>query len=83
MCQKQCRDEKGFKCHCMSESHQRQMQIFGQNAHRIVEGYSEEFENSFLDLMRRAHRFSDAHHSAASPPPSSKTSTSTTATMST
>ncbi|KAI4318915.1 hypothetical protein MLD38_032569 [Melastoma candidum] len=58
MCQKQCRDENGFKCHCMSESHQRQMQIFGQNPHRIVEGYSEEFENSFLDLMRRAHRFS-------------------------
>ncbi|KAL8538511.1 hypothetical protein ACS0TY_000500 [Phlomoides rotata] len=26
MCQKQCRDENGFKCHCMSESHQRQMQ---------------------------------------------------------
>ncbi|ONI12054.1 hypothetical protein PRUPE_4G141400 [Prunus persica] len=21
MCQKQCRDENGFKCHCMSESH--------------------------------------------------------------
>ncbi|KAF2296059.1 hypothetical protein GH714_035896 [Hevea brasiliensis] len=58
MCQKQCRDENGFKCHCMSESHQRQMQIFGQNPHRIVEGYSEEFENGFLDLMRRSHRFS-------------------------
>ncbi|CAL1374509.1 unnamed protein product [Linum trigynum] len=58
MCQKQCRDENGFKCHCMSESHQRQMQIFGQNPHRVVEGYSEEFENGFLDLMRRSHRFS-------------------------
>ncbi|WCJ19603.1 KIN17-like protein [Euphorbia peplus] len=58
MCQKQCRDENGFKCHCMSESHQRQMQIFGQNPHRIVEGYSEEFETGFLDLMRRSHRFS-------------------------
>ncbi|KAL8508834.1 hypothetical protein ACS0TY_016148 [Phlomoides rotata] len=31
MCQKQCRDENGFKCHCMSELHQRQMQVFGQN----------------------------------------------------
>lgn len=58
MCQKQCRDENGFKCHCMSESHQRQMQIFGQNPHRIVEGYSEEFEDSFLEHMRRSHRFS-------------------------
>uniref|UniRef100_A0A453DZZ0 KIN17 C2H2-type zinc finger domain-containing protein n=3 Tax=Aegilops tauschii TaxID=37682 RepID=A0A453DZZ0_AEGTS len=25
MCEKQCRDENGFKCHCSSESHQRQM----------------------------------------------------------
>ncbi|KAG6734802.1 hypothetical protein I3842_01G288200 [Carya illinoinensis] len=58
MCQKQCRDENGFKCHCMSESHQRQMQIFGQNPNRIVEGYSEEFERSFLDHMKRSHRFS-------------------------
>ncbi|KAJ4889793.1 hypothetical protein Rs2_29541 [Raphanus sativus] len=58
MCQKQCRDENGFKCHCMSESHQRQMQVFGQNPTRVLEGYSEEFETTFLDLMRRSHRFS-------------------------
>ncbi|KAM7261025.1 hypothetical protein ACFE04_026500 [Oxalis oulophora] len=58
MCQKQCRDENGFKCHCMSESHQRQMQIFGQNSNRIVDGYSQEFEQTFLDLMKRSHRFS-------------------------
>lgn len=58
MCQKQCRDENGFKCHCMSESHQRQMQVFGQNPTRVVDGYSEEFEQMFLDLMRRSHRFS-------------------------
>nr|XP_043636135.1 KIN17-like protein [Erigeron canadensis] len=58
MCQKQCRDENGFKCHCMSESHQRQMEVFGQNPHRIVEGYSEEFESMFLEHMKRSHRFS-------------------------
>lgn len=58
MCQKQCRDENGFKCHCMSESHQRQMEIFGQNSNRIVSGYSEEFESLFLEHMRRSHRFS-------------------------
>ncbi|WOK97336.1 hypothetical protein Cni_G06044 [Canna indica] len=57
MCQKQCRDENGFKCHCLSESHQRQMQVFGQNPSRIVEGYSEEFERTFLDLVRRSHCF--------------------------
>ncbi|MFS7965363.1 putative KIN17-like protein [Helianthus anomalus] len=58
MCQKQCRDENGFKCHCMSESHQCQMEVFGQNPHRIVDGYSEEFESTFLDHMKRSHRFS-------------------------
>ncbi|GAB2230155.1 hypothetical protein Droror1_Dr00014412 [Drosera rotundifolia] len=58
MCQKQCRDENGFKCHCMSESHQRQMEVFGQNPNRIVDGYSEEFESAFLEHMKRSHRFS-------------------------
>lgn len=58
MCQKQCRDENGFKCHCMSESHQRQMQVFGQNPTRIISGYSEEFESTFLEHMKRSHRFS-------------------------
>lgn len=58
MCQKQCRDENGFKCHCMSESHQRQMQVFGQAPDRVVEGFSEEFFESFLTLIRRAHRHS-------------------------
>ncbi|XP_023645938.1 KIN17-like protein isoform X2 [Capsella rubella] len=42
----------------MSESYQRQMQVFGQNPTRVVDGYSEEFEQTFLDLMRRSHRFS-------------------------
>ncbi|KAM0903540.1 hypothetical protein ACQ4PT_018590 [Festuca glaucescens] len=58
MCQKQCRDENGFKCHCMSESHQRQMAIFGQAPDRIVEGFSDEFLEEFLTLLRRAHRSS-------------------------
>ncbi|KAJ7287907.1 hypothetical protein O6H91_23G035800 [Diphasiastrum complanatum] len=58
MCQKQCRDENGFKCHCMSESHQRQMQVFGQNPDRFMDGYSEEFESSFMEHMKRSHRFS-------------------------
>ncbi|CAH9078509.1 unnamed protein product, partial [Cuscuta europaea] len=58
MCEKQCRDENGFKCHCLSESHQRQMEVFGQNPNRMVSGYSEEFESSFLEHMKRSHRFS-------------------------
>nr|CAD1818814.1 unnamed protein product [Ananas comosus var. bracteatus] len=67
MCQKQCRDENGFKCHCMSEGHQRQMQVFGQNPDRIVGGFSEEFERAFLDSCAAPTA------SPASPPPSSTT----------
>lgn len=58
LCQKQCRDENGFKCHQLSESHRRQMDVFGQNPERVVEGYSEEFEAEFMDHLRRAHPFS-------------------------
>ncbi|KAL4857126.1 KIN17-like protein [Chlorella vulgaris] len=58
MCQKQCRDENGFKCHLSSESHKRQMDIFGQNPARIVEGYSEEFERTFLEHLKQSHPFS-------------------------
>lgn len=58
MCQKQCRDENGFKCHCMSESHQRQMQVFGDSPHRFIDGFSQEFETSFLEHVKCSHRFS-------------------------
>ncbi|XP_061369552.1 KIN17-like protein [Gastrolobium bilobum] len=58
MCQEQCRDENGFKCHCMSEGHQCQMQVLGQNPNQIIEGYSEEFESAFLEHVKRSHRFS-------------------------
>ncbi|GLI58405.1 hypothetical protein VaNZ11_000107 [Volvox africanus] len=58
LCQKQCRDENGFKCHQTSEGHKRQMELFGMNPHRVVEGYSEEFEKAFMEHLRRAHPFS-------------------------
>ena len=58
MCGKQCRDENGFKCHLTSESHRRQMEIFGQDPQRIIDGFSEEFEAAFLEHLRRAHPFS-------------------------
>ncbi len=35
MCQKQCRDENGFKCHKLSESHRRQMHIFLENPNQV------------------------------------------------
>ena len=37
MCQKQCRDENGFKCHQTSEGHLRQMRIFAENPETIMQ----------------------------------------------
>ncbi|KAJ2477481.1 hypothetical protein EV174_004607 [Coemansia sp. RSA 2320] len=53
MCEKQCRDQNGFKCHCASESHQRQMAIFAENPERYMEQFSNEFEQEFLSILSR------------------------------
>lgn len=53
MCNKQCRDENGFKCHCESEGHLRQMMIFAANPHKFMDSYSQEFKDGFLELLKR------------------------------
>ena len=53
MCQKQCRDENGFKCHATSESHLRQMELFAQNPEHYLNELSNEFETGFLKLLSR------------------------------
>ncbi|XP_072233541.1 DNA/RNA-binding protein KIN17 [Leuresthes tenuis] len=53
MCQKQCRDENGFKCHCMSESHQRQLLLASENPTKFMDYFSDEFKSDFLELIRR------------------------------
>jgi DNA/RNA-binding protein KIN17 len=55
MCQKQCRDANGFKCHMTSETHLRNMKIFSENAGGILDCNSQEFERSYLDTLRRRH----------------------------
>ena len=55
MCQKQCRDQNGFKCHIQSESHQRQMLLFGEKSGQYVYEFSREFERDFMDILRRCH----------------------------
>lgn len=56
MCQKQCRDENGFKCHRMSDGHQRQMQCFVQDPNRFMDDFSQEFETGFMQLMSHSYR---------------------------
>uniref|UniRef100_A0A3Q3N9Q6 DNA/RNA-binding protein KIN17 n=1 Tax=Labrus bergylta TaxID=56723 RepID=A0A3Q3N9Q6_9LABR len=53
MCQKQCRDENGFKCHCMSESHQRQLLLASEDPNKFMDYFSDEFKSEFLELLRR------------------------------
>ncbi|VDM40821.1 unnamed protein product [Toxocara canis] len=52
MCQKQCRDQNGFKCHLMSEAHQRQLLLFAENPDTYLKEYSEQFEKAFLSVLR-------------------------------
>lgn len=53
MCQKQCRDENGFKCHTMSESHQRQILLFADNSRKYIDEFSYEFAKGYLEILRR------------------------------
>ena len=56
MCNKQCRDENGFKCHCMSESHQRQMAMFSENSTTYMDEFSKEFEAGMMEIIGRKAR---------------------------
>jgi len=52
MCNKQCRDANGFKCHMTSESHQRQLLLFAENPHKYMDSFSSEFLRDFLHLFQ-------------------------------
>jgi hypothetical protein len=51
MCEKQCRDENGFKCHTLSEGHLRQMALFAANPERFMDQFSADFDTSFMRLL--------------------------------
>lgn len=53
MCQKQCRDENGFKCHTTSESHQRQLLLFADNSKRFIDDFSYEFAKGYIQILKR------------------------------
>lgn len=53
MCEKQCRDENGFKCHTQSEGHLRQMLVVGENAGKHIATYSSQFQSEFVAMWSR------------------------------
>ncbi|CAI5438032.1 unnamed protein product [Caenorhabditis angaria] len=55
MCQKQCRDANGFKCHLTSETHQRQLLLFAENSNSYLRQFSKEFEQNFMLLLRTSY----------------------------
>lgn len=55
MCNKQCRDENGFKCHIQSDSHLRQMKIFRENVGGMMDDFSKTFEREYVETLRRRH----------------------------
>ncbi|CAJ0596758.1 unnamed protein product [Cylicocyclus nassatus] len=55
MCQKQCRDQNGFKCHLTSESHQRQLLLVAENTNSFLRQFSKEFEANFMQILRTCH----------------------------
>ncbi|KAK2734032.1 hypothetical protein FQN55_002942 [Onygenales sp. PD_40] len=55
VCERQMRDENGFKCHTQSESHVRQMLLVGEDPRKYINQYSNDFISDFLKLLRTAH----------------------------
>ncbi|RYG42789.1 hypothetical protein EON68_01375, partial [archaeon] len=53
MCQKQCRDDNGFKCHLASEGHLRMMAVFMENPDEIMDEFSKSFEEAYVELLSR------------------------------
>jgi len=54
-CEKQCRDENGFKCHVASESHTKNMLSLGEDPRRAINDFSNQFKRDFLQLLRTGH----------------------------
>ncbi|KAH7393256.1 domain of Kin17 curved DNA-binding protein-domain-containing protein [Cadophora sp. MPI-SDFR-AT-0126] len=55
VCERQMRDENGFKMHTQSESHVRQMLLVGEDPKKYINDYSNQFQRDFLQLLRTSH----------------------------
>lgn len=55
VCEKQCRDQNGFKCHTQAESHVRNMMLIGEDPRKAINDYSSMFQKDFIQQLRTAH----------------------------
>jgi DNA/RNA-binding protein KIN17 len=61
VCERQMRDENGFKMHTQSESHVRQMLLVGEDPKKYINDYSNQFQRDFLQLLRTSHGEKKVH----------------------
>ena len=63
MCEKQCRDENGFKCHCLTEGHLRQMALFSSSSSSFIDRFSQQMLDGYMaELRRKGGRKVKANH---------------------
>ncbi|CAN6641870.1 hypothetical protein TRVA0_019S00276 [Trichomonascus vanleenenianus] len=56
LCQKQCRDENGYRNHTQSESHVKKALQAGETQGRTIGDFSRQFQADFVRLLRTTHR---------------------------
>ena len=61
MCKKQCRDDNGFKNHCLSESHMKNMKHFSQHKGSIIASNSQIFSSGFIRILAHRHSTNRVH----------------------
>lgn len=55
VCERQLRDENGYKLHTQSESHVRQMLVVGEDPKKAINEFSNQFNHDFLQQLRTSH----------------------------
>lgn len=61
VCERQMRDENGFKMHVQSESHVRQMLVVGEDPKKAINEFSKQFNDDFLRQLRTSHGTKAVH----------------------
>ncbi|KAI0471879.1 domain of Kin17 curved DNA-binding protein-domain-containing protein [Xylariaceae sp. FL0804] len=61
VCERQMRDENGFKQHTLSEGHVRQMLLIGEDPKKYINDYSAQFLKDFTQLLRTSHGEKSVH----------------------
>ncbi|CAI2369961.1 unnamed protein product [Moneuplotes crassus] len=55
LCQKQLKDDNGYKCHLRSDSHKKMMGTYMTNPEKLLDTFSKEFESGFLEVLKTRH----------------------------